>query len=421
MTFDVRMKGFKELISLNEALNLILTKIPFDSIEHESLDIRQSLGRILAEDVIAPIDVPPFDRSAVDGFAVRSEDIRGASTKNPVILRIKGSVYAGHSFEYEIGPLECVYITTGAPIPKGADAVVMIENTKQMGDQVEIYSPISKYGNVSLKGEDIKKGSAVLKKGHRIRPVDIGVLASLNICTVNVKKRPKVVIFTSGEELVEPCSTLPPGKIVETHLLMFSKYLELLGVEPISLGIIPDDESKIVDVLKTSLQKADLIITTGGSSVGKHDLTLSAIKTLENSEIVFHGVGIQPGKPTLFAMVDDKPILGLPGFPVSSFFAFIYFVKTAILHMLGVRTIHRRYTYATLTRRVSSKLGIVTLVRVKLIDRDGELFAEPIRAGGSTVLTSISGADGYFEIPEDMEGFEKGTRVKVYYFDDVLR
>lgn len=417
MSFDVRMRGFKKLTPLNNALMIIRNNLPFDSIGNESVDIYDAVNRYLSNDVLAPIDVPPFDRSAVDGYAVKSEDTLSASKKNPVILKVIGEVLAGSVFQKELQSLETVYITTGAPIPKGADAVVMIENTNRVGDKVEIYSPIPKYGNVSLQGEDIKKGSIIFEKGHRIRFVDVGVLASLNICKINVKKIPIVAIFTSGEELIEPCHEFEEGKIIETHILMYSNYLKKLGFEPLSLGIVPDDEEQIKKTLKIALQKADAVITTGGSSVGKSDLITPTINSLGKPGILFHGITIQPGKPTLFAVINGKPIFGLPGFPVSSFFAFSILVKPALLYMLGVKAPKQYFVYAKLSRRVSSKLGITTLVRVRLKEENGELIAEPIRAGGSTILTSISHADGYFEIPENMEGLEKGAKVKVILFD----
>ncbi|MHA1506687.1 MAG: molybdopterin molybdotransferase MoeA [Candidatus Asgardarchaeia archaeon] len=415
---------FQKLIRVKDALRIIRREVGEVNLEEEEIDVREARGRILSEDVVSKVNIPPFNRSAVDGYAVRSEDVYSASEKSPEVLRLVGAAYAGVEFKGSINPGEAVYITTGAKIPDGADSVVMVEYTKLLeGNKVIIYKGTRPYENVSRIGEDVSKGDVVYRKGDFLRSFDLGVLASIGVCKVKVRRRLKVSVITTGNELVEPCEGyVEDGKIVDTNRLILKNLLEEIGCEVLDAGIVPDDEKLLMDAVRRSLSLSDAILISGGNSLGKYDLTPKVIEKVGKPGVIFHGIAMQPGKPFLFALIEGKPIFGMPGFPVSNIIAFLEVVKPSLFYMMGLRGgFLENEIEAVLTRRVPSKIGIASAVRVSISKRGDTYYADVIRRGGAGILSSVGKADGYFIIPEDKEGYEAGEVVKVKLFSNFIK
>ena len=410
----VRLKGFKERIMVRDAIKA-LEGVSFKRIDSEIVEITKACGRILAEDVIAKYNVPHFDRSAVDGYAVVAEDTFGANLNNPVMLKIVGEVEMGEK-PIEMSRGMAVRVSTGSALPKGANAVVMLEYTKEIGEFVEIYRPVVPFENVSKEGEDVKAGEIVLKAGEILQPQDIGVLASLGYSKVKVLRRPKVVIVSTGNELVEIGEKLDVGKVVNSNAYMLSCALKTYNCEPSIYGIVRDDFDELRKALIQALNVSDCVITTGGTSVGKGDLVPEVVKEL--GEIVFHGISIKPGMPTGLGVVDGKPVLMLSGFPVACLIGFELIFPHVLAKLTGVRVVKRRgeVVKAKLKRRIPSKAGVRTFARV--IYRDG--FAEPLMTSGSGILTSMVRANGIVVVPEEKEGFEEGEVVDVILVRDLV-
>ncbi len=421
---NVKMKGFKRLERAYNALSKYLKALKIKVIDAENVMLEDALGRVLAEDVVAPIDIPSFDRAAMDGYAVRSSDVRGASPNNPVILKIIGEASAGKAFKGRLGKGETVRISTGAPMPEGADAVVMLEYAEEKDGYVEVIKEVVPGENVSEKGEDVRAGEVVLEEGTILEPQDLAILASLGIKKVKVRRRPRVFVMACGNELVDLVHAqlpLPPGKIVETNRLMIMSSLKKIGAEPIDGGIVGDDISEIMAAISSGLKIADAVVISGGTSVGKGDVVPDAILSL-GGKIIVHGVAISPGKPVALCEVKGKPVICLPGYPVAAFIGFLLFVRPLIDKLLRIRGIRmEKKINAVLSKRVPSKTGIMEFVRVSLVESTDGLIAEPIRITGAGVLSSLSKADGFLVVPEDVEGFEAGSNVEVVALRDHLR
>ncbi len=410
---DVRKKGFSEYTRLDKAIELILSKI--EVLESEKVSFDKAFQRILAEDLESKVNVPPFDRSAMDGFAVRAEDTFGADENNPKELEIVDSIEIGSSPEKKIEKGEAAEIATGAPIPEGADASVMFEKTIREDSKIKILDPVSPGENVSPRGEDMEKGQLVLGEGRRLKPSDIGMLASTGNLEVRVRRKPRVGVAITGDELREAGESLEPGEITETNSYTLGHAVERAGGVFERIGVVPDDLNKIKNVLSNA-SDFDLMILTGGSSVGEKDLVPLAIK--ESGELIFHGVAIRPGSPSAFGVFEDTPVFSLAGFPAAALVAFEVLVRPALreLQGLSVRDFGVRVR-AELERKISSTLGRVDVVRVGLEEKNGVYRATPLRVTGSSVLRSISEADGLVKVPEDTEGFSKGERVSVLLSD----
>ncbi len=410
----VRLKGFKERKRVEDALSA-LSNVSFKRIEHETVDIKEACGRILAEDVVAKYNVPHFDRSAVDGYAVVAEDTFGASLNNPVMLKIAGEVEMGEK-PIRMGRGEAVRVSTGSALPEGANAVVMLEYTKEVDGFVEIYKPVVPFENVSKEGEDVRKGEVVLKAGEILQPQDIGVLTSLGYTSVKVLKVPKVAIVSTGNELVEVGERIEVGKVVNSNAYMLYCALKRYNCEPLIYGIVRDNFDDLKKALIQALNVSDCVITTGGTSVGKGDLVPEVVK--EVGKIIFHGISIKPGMPTGLGVVDGKPVLMLSGFPVACLIGFELIFPHVLSKLTGVRVVKRRgeVVKAKLKRRIPSKAGVRTFARV--IYKDG--LAEPFMTSGSGILSSMIKANGVVVVPEEKEGFEEGEEVDVILVRDLV-
>jgi molybdopterin molybdotransferase len=371
-----------------------------------------ALDRILAEDIIANEDLPRFDRSAVDGYAVRAEDTEGTSQFKPKSLQI--------TEENEIHKKQAKKVWTGNLLPEGANAVVMLENTKINGDEIEVWLPVTPGENVSRKGEDLAKGETAIKAGTRLKPQHLGLIAALGISKIKVFKKPKIAILATGNELANQDEKLQEEKVFEVNRLVLSALCQELGAEPMDLGIAKDEINDILGKLKMGIRKADIIITTGGTSVGASDLVPETVNKIGKPGVIVHGIAMRPAMPTALASVTGKPIIILPGNPVAAMMGFEVFARPVIFKMSGIkREEYRPVVEAKMTRRISTTLGRKTFVRVYVFRRDEELFAEPISARGSGVISTMTKANGYIITPENREGLEEGETVSVHLFDTV--
>jgi len=408
-------KPFKERISLGEAFKLI-SELKLNRVGEERVSVFECCGRILAKDIIAKWDVPHFDRAAMDGYAVRAEDTFGASIANPISLKLVGEVEIGERAG-KIGRGEAVRISTGAMMPEGANAVVMLEYAEERGEYVDVFKPVTPWENVSKKGEDIKAGEVVLGRGEIVQPQDVGVIASLGYKVVSVLKRPRIGILATGNELLDVGEVPKDGKIVNSNSPMLFCAIREMGCDPVYLGKVGDEFQEIKWALNEALKECDAVVITGGTSAGKKDVVPDVVREL--GEVIFHGIAIKPGMPTGLGVVDGKPVLMLPGFPVACLIALQTILPEIIARLTGVRVLARRGSIvkAKLRRRVPSQPGVRMFVRVAL--KEG--YAEPIRSSGSGILTSMVKANGMLIVPEEKEGYEEGEVVEVVLIRDIVK
>jgi molybdopterin molybdotransferase len=404
---DIRMRGFATRHDVDDALALLEQRIV--PLPGEVVPLDEGLDRVLAEDIIAGVDVPPFERSAVDGYGVRARDTFGASDYNPIPLTLKGEVLPGRWLDVALGATEAVRIMTGAPLPVGADAVVMAEYAEEEGSRVHILQPISPFKNVGRVGEDIRRGEVVLRRGRKLRPQDLGVLASIQRAQVPVYRRPTLALIITGNELVEVSAPLRGCQIVDSNSVTLSGLARRLGAVPVRKGIIRDDYQHI----KAAIQQAaeDVVIVTGGTSVGAEDFAPLIIQEL--GELVVHGVAMRPSSPVGFGFIQQQPIFLIPGNPVSALVAFEAFVGPTLQRMQGLTP---AYPYARvraqLTRKIASAIGRVDFVRVRFT----EAGVEPLRVTGASILSSTTRADGFVIVEKNSEGLDEGQEVEVYVY-----
>ncbi|MDI7246141.1 MAG: molybdopterin-binding protein [Bacillota bacterium] len=383
--------------------------------EVEVVGLLEACGRVLAEDVTSPNDLPGFPRSAVDGFAVRARDTFGATEGLPALLTVGGEVCMGEEARFVVGPGKCVRIATGAMMPPDADAVVMVETTEDMGDGlIAVTRPAAPGENVVGAAEDVEGGDVLVRKGTRLRPQDIGALAAAGVSQVRVALGPKVAIMSTGDELVEVSCAPTPGKVRDTN--SYSLYAAALaeGARPVAAGIMKDDYDEIALAMREQLSCADMLIVSGGSSIGARDFARDAIDSLGRPGVLVHGVAVRPGKPTILAVADGKPVFGLPGHPVSCLTIFRLFVAPAIARWMGTRP-ERRDVEARLGANVASVAGREDYVGVRLVLRDGARWADPVFTK-SALISGLVASDGVVRIPADVEGLEKGAPVTVALF-----
>jgi len=364
---------------------------------------------VLAEDIISEVNIPEANRAVSDGYAVRAEDTKDASLTNPTKLKVLGETFPGEA-PLEITPGQAVYVACGAPVPKGADAVVMVENTRLLRDEIEIYFPLKTGENIALAGEDVRDGSLVFKRGHVLRPQDVGLLAGIGRTFVKVRRKPKVGIISVGNELIK-LSKEEPSRIANNYALIFSGLVSELGATPILIGIIPDDMVEIREKISEVLEETDLVVTIGGCSVGQRDFVPEAIDSLGEPGLVFHGVKLSPGKVTGAGIIHNKPVIMLPGHIVSAYAGFYLFLAPLIAKLLGIsQDALFPAIKAKMVDRVKAR-PTASFLRIRLSSIDGESLAKPI-LGGSSVLTTLTDSNGYAIVPEG-KGIEKGETVNV--------
>jgi len=415
-----KMSGFPDLTAVDKALEKIKENIKV-SIEVEEVSLGECVGRVLAEDIISPIDVPPFDRSAVEGYAVVSSDTFSASPTNPVELIVIGKSEAGSEPSQipKISSGKAVEIFTGAPLPYGSDAVVMIEQTKRVGDKVLIYSQVAKWRNVSRQGEDFAKGKPLLLKGTRMKPWHIGALASANITKVRAYRRIKVGILSTGSELKELGEEVKVGEVVNSSKPMLTALIKERGCIPVDLGTVEDDLNKIKEKLRIGLEVCDIVVTTGGTSLGEKDLVPDAIQQLGSPGLIVHGVAMRPAKPTGAGIVDGKPIFILSGYPVAALVGFEVFVDEAINFLYGTKPEPKPKVKGKLTKKLATQVGYRSFVRAKVTLSPSGYLIEPLRLTGSGLLSSMTKANAMIVVEENMEGFDEGDEVEAYLLQPI--
>lgn len=384
----------------------------------ETVPLDEALHRVLASDITSNTNIPSADRSAMDGYAVTAEDTFGASETNPAELRITGRVRIGEIPNIKVGRGEAAAVATGSYLPRGeVDAVVMVEYTRVSGDRLQIVKPVVPGQNVAKRGEDVKKGQVVVKKGTRIRPQDIGIIAALGVAEVPVVTRPRVTVISTGDELIDPGERRKEGKIYDINRHIIKAAVLEAGGEPLDLGIVGDNAEDIRARLKQALASADIVLISAGTSVGERDLVPGILATLGEPGMLVHGISLRPGYPTGLAVVDGKPVVSLPGYPVSNAFAFRVIVRPLLARFLGGDVDAEPTVRARLARRVAAPGGLRTFVRVRLVESGDSggagLVAEPIMASGAGVISSLTQANGLLIIPEDSEGVDEGEEIEV--------
>jgi len=407
-----RLKGFQKLTHTDDALRTWLSVLRVKRCSEVTVPLDEALNRVLAEDLVAKEDLPRFDRSAVDGYALRAEDTTSASQFKPVIFQITEAE--------EVDSKQAKQVWTGNSIPKGANAVVMIENTKRRDGELEVWVQLAIGGNVSKKGEDVKKGEGVAKAGTRLKPYHLALLAAFGNSEVKVVEKPRIAILATGNELAEAGSKLSGSQIFESNKVMLSAMCRELDAEPVDLGIAKDDVDEIAEKLRTGLRNCDAVITTGGTSVGGVDLVPDAVNKVGKPGVVVHGMALRPAMPTALAVLEGKPVMILSGNPVAAIIGFEVFARPVICKMLGMsKEEPRPVVKAVMARKVATALGRKTFVRVRVLRKNGEFFAEPVSARGSGAISTMTRGNGFVIVPENREGVTEGERVTVHLFGNV--
>ena len=375
----------------------------------EIVSLASAMGRVLAEDIAATEYVPDFDRSTVDGYAVRARDTFGCSDAIPAILPLQGEVLMGEGAEFDLNAEECVAVPTGGAVPRGADSVVMIEYTEDYGGEIGISKPAAPGQNMIFRGDDVYPGKAILQKGRVLSSQDIGALAAIGCVQVPVVKKLTVGVLSTGDELVPPEVVPGPGQVRDVNGPMLEAMLTAFGVNVVHYGIVIDDEARLTAVVQKAAAECDAVLMSGGSSVGVKDAACRIIESM--GVLLLHGIAIKPGKPTIIGKTGYKPLVGLPGHPVAAYFVTKLFILPLLGRLMG-RVQPGYTTTALVTESISANHGRAQYHCCRLERRDGQLYAHPIR-GKSGLITTLAGADGYFCIDRDCEGLPQGAPVQV--------
>ncbi|MCG8551754.1 MAG: molybdopterin molybdotransferase MoeA [Desulfobacterales bacterium] len=405
------MTDFFKVKSLDEVLGMAQLFAP---VGLEQLHIHDAFSRVLAKDLVAGEDLPGFRRSCMDGYAVNAPSTFGASESGPAWLTLKGSIAMGDIPDFELAPGEVARIATGGMLPKGADAVVMVEHTEAVDEQsIEVYKSVAPLQHVIDVTEDFPKGRTVIEKGRLMRPQEIGLAAGLGHTKIQAYQVPKVGIISTGDEVIHVEETPAPGKIRDINSYSLSALVTQAGGEPVRYGIVKDDPKALESMCKTALTHTDMVLLSGGSSVGTRDYTVEVLSALPDTQILVHGISLSPGKPTILARSGHTPVWGLPGQVVSAMVVF-QVVVTAFLHRLRGLSgpVPKVTASARLSRNIASSQGRRDVVRV-VLEKDGrDLAARPI-LGKSGLIRTMVQADGLLEIGEHVEGLEKGSMVDI--------
>jgi molybdopterin molybdotransferase len=410
------MPEFFQLLPPDQARSKFLAEI-HASPQPETVPLPEALDRVTFAPVCATVPLPPFTRSTMDGYAVRAQDTFGASASLPMYLTLAGEVLMGHVPDLELGPAQAALIHTGGMLPRGADAVVQIEVTqKSRADEVEVLKAVGRGENVLQAGDDVKAGEEVLPAGHWLRPQDLGGLAALGVTPVTVARRPRVAVMATGDEVIPPEAEPRLGQVRDVNSYSIGALITQAGGVALLGGIIPDSFETLRAAAQSALKAADMVVLMAGSSVSVRDITLDVINELGRPGVLVHGVAIKPGKPTILAVAEGKPVIGLPGNPVSAMISGGLFVTPAIHRLLG-------YTHpplaatarATLSHNLQSQTGRDDYVAVRLVSREGVLYAEPV-FGKSNQIFVLVRAHGLVMVPRDANGLSAGAEVEVSLF-----
>lgn len=415
------MLGREAVVSVKTAREIFDKNFNIPQLQSEVISITNAAGRIMAKDTVSPVDLPDFKRSSMDGYAVRAQDTFGATESLPAYLQVIGEVLMGEEPHFEISKGTAAKISTGGMLPKGSDAVAILEHTQAIDkNSIEALDSVAPGENVVQAGEDIKKGEALVKKGHKIRPQDIGAFAGIGIDRVTVYAKPKVAVLTTGNEIVDIKANAKLGQVRDINSYYLLSLINSDGGVPIKKGIIKDDYSELRRTVEESLSEADVVVLSGGSSVGARDLTAKVINDIGKPGVLVHGVSIKPGKPTIIGVVNKKPVFGLPGHPVAVGVSYGLFVKRVIRSLTGIvlkdNEFSDKIVKARLLKNIASASGREDYIRVEIRNEDGELTALPI-LGKSGLISTLVKATGYIVIPENRLGIEAGEIVDVYLYE----
>jgi molybdopterin molybdotransferase len=409
-------KGFFKLKELSAARGLC--EEAFDGLRTSVETVRcdDALERVLATDVRSPGPVPHFARSVVDGYALRSADVAGSTAGQPAYLELVGEVVMGRPAELTLGPGEAAVVPTGGMIPRGADAAVMVEHTERLGETtLEVSRAVPPGAHVIGVGEDVQADAICLEAGRRLGPGELALLATIGVTEVEVHKRPRVALLSTGDEVVAPELTPGPAEVRDANAAGLAAMVRMAGGEPRFDGIVKDVFGSLEASARRSLEEADVLLISGGSSVGERDHAAAVLESLGEPGVLFHGVAIKPGKPTIVARADSKVVFGLPGHPLSAMVSFFTLVRPVLRRLTGQEDLSEVTTKARLTRKVPSDSGRTEFVRARLsVDASGEVWAEPL-FGKSAALSSLVAARGLVEVPLGVEGLDQGATVTVMY------
>ncbi|SDY26117.1 molybdopterin molybdotransferase MoeA [Tindallia californiensis] len=394
----------------------ILKNLSLDiSLESEEVALVEGLHRPLCNSVESPMDIPEFNRSTVDGYAVKATDTHGANESIPAMLKNIGEIEMGTNTSVEINAGECVYVPTGGMIPEGSDAVVMIECVEVMDNElVLVHQSVAAGENTLLKGEDMKKREMIFDKGHRLRPQDVGLLAGMGFQSVHVYGKLKVGIISTGDEIVQPGDELTMGKIIDMNSYSISAAALEDGCEVVDTSVVPDDIEILKEKLRMMMKKCHLILVSGGSSMGHRDVTKDAINSIGDPGVVVHGISVKPGKPTIIGKVGDTLMIGLPGQPVSALVVYRILINIIMEALVGSGS-QMSTTNGKLAVNIPSAPGREHYVMVRLDREKTENVVQPVH-GKSGMLSMMSKADGFVKIDANKEGLNKGTDVMIYLF-----
>lgn len=405
-------KEFFTATPVKQVFDRIVEFVPVDT---EKVPTAETCGRILATDVVAQTHLPGFARSTMDGYAVRAAATFGASESSPAYLEITDTVQMGMAAQAPVGHGQAAGIATGGMLPDGADAVVMLEHAAKLDETaLEVYKSVAPGANVVAADEDVAAGQKMLAAGSRIRPQETGLMAALGMETIRVFKKPVIGIISTGDELVEIGQTPAPGQIRDVNTYSLAGAVGQAGGIARTYGIVADRFDALRSTCTRALSETDMLLISGGSSVGTRDLTLEVIESLSDSQILFHGIPIRPGKPTILAKIGQKALWGLPGQIASAMVVFDRIVARFVGHISGNALSYRQYDRITaeLTRNLSSVQGRTDYVRARIVEDQGRVYAEPI-PGPSGLIRTLVEADGLIEIDMNTEGLEKGETVFV--------
>jgi molybdopterin molybdotransferase len=405
----------KEFFKVTDLAQVLAYASEFPRVVTEEIPLEKAVGRVLAENIVSNVDLPDFVRATMDGYAVKASSTFGSTEGNPGYMSIKGAVEMGESPAFSITSGEVAKISTGGMLPDGADSVVMIEHTEAIDDAtIEVYKSVAPGQHVLEKGEDVRKGDTILACGRKLRSQETGLLAALGKETISVYRQPVIAVISTGDEIV-PVNEIPGhGQIRDINTYTLANQVRVAGGVPVPLGIVRDNFNDLFETCTTALTQSDMVLISGGSSVGTRDFTIEVLAALPDADILVHGISISPGKPTILAKSRNQALWGLPGHAVSAMVVFEVVVRPFIEHIAGLAGQYKKVIKpsAILSRNLSSAQGRIDYVRVRLVEKEGVLWAEPI-LGKSGLIRTMVKADGLIEIGINSEGLDKGTKVDV--------